>query len=285
MTTLKKVGAYGPAVVASVVLTFVVGAVLPPPVGLAVFVGGLAVMVALLLGVGESSAVRILFRARGLTLGEADALAPAVALLCQRGVPMDRLDLRVQDGVVPIAACGVGRRTVVVSAGLVGAVRDGQLPVDQAAAVLGHGAGVVLSCAVRSDPALAFWTLPWQVIQRPASAIAVACRRLPLAAVAWKVRFVLAVVAAVQAVAAGQPVVALVLVTATALAYAAGAGDRAWAATIRDIGDDQVARASLANAMARFLLRCSRSPSTHERVHALTGPALRPRPALVTSAP
>jgi len=50
----------------------------------------------------------------------------------------------------------------VVSAGLVGAVRDGQLPVDQAAAVLGHGAGVVLSGVVRSDPALAFWTLPWR---------------------------------------------------------------------------------------------------------------------------
>lgn len=285
MTTLKKLGAYGPAVVASVVLMFVVGAVLPPPVGLAVFVGGLAVMVAMLLGVGESSAVRILFRARRLTVAEADAIAPAVAMLCQRGVPMDRLDLRVRDRVVPIAVCGVGRRTVVVSAGLVGAVRDGQLPVDQAAAVLGHGAGVVLSGVVRSDPALAFWTLPLQLVQRPAAALAMACRQFPLARVAWKVRFVLGVVAVVQAVAAGQPMVALVLVGATALTYAAGAGDRAWAATIRDIGDEQVRRAGLADALARCLLRCSGSPSTHERVHSLTGPASRPRPALVASAP
>ncbi len=71
MTTMRKVLAYGPAVVVSMVLTFVVGAVLPPTVGLALFVGGLATMVALLLGAGESAAVRFLFRAGILSSAEA----------------------------------------------------------------------------------------------------------------------------------------------------------------------------------------------------------------------
>ncbi|MGL5856968.1 MAG: hypothetical protein ACRC35_00905 [Angustibacter sp.] len=43
-------------------------------------------MAALLLGAGEPLAVRVLLRARSLTPAEADALAPAVAVLCQRGV-------------------------------------------------------------------------------------------------------------------------------------------------------------------------------------------------------
>ncbi len=67
VTRMRKVLAYGPPVAVSTVLTFVVGAVLPATLGLALFVVGLATMVALLLGAGESAAVRILFRARDLS--------------------------------------------------------------------------------------------------------------------------------------------------------------------------------------------------------------------------
>lgn len=98
---------------------------------------------------------------------------------------MGALRLQVRDDAVPIAAGGAGRRTVVVSAGLVAAVRDRQLPVDQAAAVLGHGAGVVLSGAVRSDPALEFWTLPWQALHGLGEGLSRAFRWLPL--VRWAV--------------------------------------------------------------------------------------------------
>jgi hypothetical protein len=283
MTSLKKVLAYTPAVVVSMLLTFAVGAVLPAPVGVALFVGGLAVMVALLLGAGEASAVRILFRARALSPAEASALAPAVAMLCQRGVPMGGFQLRVQDGAAPIAAGGAGRRTVVVSAGLVGAVRDGQLPVDQAAAVLGHGAGVVLSGAVRSDPALQFWTLPWQVVRGVVHALIGAFRWLPLVGWAWNGRFIVAAIAAVQAVAADQYVVAAVLIAGCATTYLVGVWERAWAITISDLGDTRVRQAGLADALGRFLLRCSQSAQTHERVHAVTGPVQRPQLALVTT--
>lgn len=283
MTTIRKVLAYGPAVVVSIVLTFVVGAVLPATVALALFVGGAATMVALLLGAGEAPAVRILFRARGLSSAEAAALAPAVALLCQHGVDMDALRLRVQDGVVPIAAVGTGRRTVVVSAGLVAAVRDRQLPVEQAAAVLCHGAGVVLSGAVRSDPALEFWTLPWHAIRGLAEGVSRVLRWVPLVRWAWKGRFVLTAIAAVQAGAARQLLVAAVIGLVGALSYLVGVWERAWAATIREFGDEQVRRAGLAEALSRFLLRCSSSPEVHERVHALTGPAQRPQLAVVAS--
>ncbi|NNM46946.1 hypothetical protein [Knoellia koreensis] len=271
-TSLKKVLACGPAVVVSVMLTFVFGSVLPPLAGLAAFVIGLGVMLALLVGWGEPLASRLLFHARALNEAEIGTLAPAVAMLCQRGIPMGRLDVRVKRNAVPIAAVGVGRRTVVVSGGLMGAIRDEQLPVDQAAAVLGHCAGVVLSGAVRSDPALAYWTLPWQLTRALVGALVQPFRRLPLAALAWRGRFVVALVAAVQSVIAEQLGVAGALVTLCALSYLLGAGEGAWAATLREIGDDRVRQAGLADALARLLLRCSSSAATHERVHALTGP-------------
>ncbi len=285
MVMTRKVLAYGPAVVVSMVLTVVVGAVLPATVGLAVFVGGLAIMVALLLGAGEGSAVLVLFRARDLSSAEAAALAPAVALLCQHGVDMGALRLRVRDGVVPITALGVGRRTVVVSAGLVAAIRDRHLPVEQAAAVLCHGAGVVLSGAVRSDPALEFWTLPWQAIRGVAEGVSRACRWLPLVRWTWKARFILAMIGAVQAAAARQWLVAAVIALVGGLPYLVRVWERAWAATIREVGDEQVRGAGLAEALSRFLLRCSSSPLVHERVHALTGPVQRPQLAVVASRP
>jgi len=283
MPAMRKLLAYGPAVVVSMVLTFLVGAVLPATVGLVLFVGGLATMVALLLGAGESPAVRLLFRARDLSSAEAAALAPAVALLCQHGVPMGALRLHVQDGAVPIAAGGAGRRTVVVSAGLVAAVRDRQLPVEQAAAVLGHGAGVVLSGAVRSDPALEFWTLPWQALRGLAQGLSRAFRWLPLVRWAWRGRFILAVIAAAQAGAAQQWLVAAVIALVGALSYLVSLWERPWARTIRELGDEQVRQVGLAEALSRFLLRCSSSPQVHERVNALAGPAERPQPALVNS--
>ena len=222
-------------------------------------------------------------RARDFSSAEAAALAPAVALLCQHGVDMGALRLRVQEGVVPITALGAGRRTVVVSAGLVAAVRDRRLPVEQAAAVLCHGAGVVFSGAVRSDPALEFWTLPWQAIRGLAEGVSRAFRSLPPVRWAWKARFIVAMIGAVQAGAARQWLVAAVIALVGVLSYLVSLWERAWAATIREFGDEQVRQAGLAADLSRFLLRCSSSPEVHERVHALTGPAQRPQLAVVAS--
>ncbi len=170
-----------------------------------------------------------------------------------------------------------------VSAGLVAAVRDRQLPVDQAAAVLGHAAGVVLSGAVRSDPALEFWTLPWQVLRAVAEGVSRAFRWLPLMWWAWKCRFILAAIAAAQAGAAHQWLVAAVITLVGALSYLVSVWERAWATTIRELGDERVRQAGLAEALSRFLLRCSSSPEVQERVHALTGHTERPQIALEAS--
>src|SRR5690606_10055978 len=57
----------------------------------------------------------------------------------------------------------LGRRTVVVSRGLVEAIRSGQLAPQQAAAVITHEVGVLRSGLTRHDPALVILLAPWKV--------------------------------------------------------------------------------------------------------------------------
>ena len=149
--------------------------------------------------------------------------------------------------------------------------------------MLGHGAGAVLSGAMRSDPALELWTLPWQAVGGLVRGLSQAFRWLPLVRWAWRGRFILAVIAAAQAGAGQQWLVAAVIAFVGALSYLMSLWERAWAATIRKLGDERVRQAGLAEALTRLLLRCSSSPEVHERVHALTGPAERPQIALVAS--
>lgn len=274
-TTTRKALAYGPGVVFSAMVTVMLGGLLPPLVGPVVIAAFAVLTVAVLSGVAERQAVRVLGQARPLTAAEVDALAPAVGFACRHGAPVAGLELRVRESSAAVAAYGVGRRTVVVTSGLVRAVRDGRLPVDQAAAVLTHGAGAVVSGAVRADLALELCTLPWQVARGVLSALTAPFRRSPLLSLAWKCRFVVATIAAVQAVMADQTGVAVVIIAACALTYLAGRWEHAWARTLVTIGDDTVREAALGDALARFLLRCSRSSEAHERAHALSGPARR----------
>ena len=53
------------------------------------------------------------------------------------------------------------------------------------------------------------------------------------------------------------------------LSYLIPRWEKAWAAGLQALGDEQVAHAGLAPALAEFLLRQSRSAATFERVHSL----------------
>jgi hypothetical protein len=128
--------ARSPGLFVSTVLTCLVGALLPPLPGLMLFVGGLALTVVLCEGGLERPAVRLLSRARVLSEAEAAALAPAIALLCQKGMGPPVVELYARDGEVEISAGATGRHSVVVSSGLLQAAQLGQLPADQAAGVI-----------------------------------------------------------------------------------------------------------------------------------------------------
>ena len=107
--------ARSPGLVVSTVLTCMVGALLPPLPGLTLFVGGLALIVVLCAGGLERPAIRLLGRARVFSEAEAVALAPAIALLCQKGIGPPVVELYARDGEVRISAGAAGRHSVVVS--------------------------------------------------------------------------------------------------------------------------------------------------------------------------
>lgn len=90
--------ARSPGLLVSTVLSCMVGAVLPPLPALTLFVGGLALMVVLCAGGLERPAVRLLCHARAFSEAEAVALAPSIALLCQKSIGPPVVELYARDG-------------------------------------------------------------------------------------------------------------------------------------------------------------------------------------------
>jgi hypothetical protein len=277
--------ARAPGLFVSTVLTCMVGALLPQLAGLTLFVGGLALTVVLCAGGLERPVVRLLGRARVLSEVEAAALAPAIALLCQKGLGPPAVDLYARDGEVGISAGAAGRRSVVVSTGLLQAARVGQLPADQAAGVIAAAVGRIRLGQTRFDVAVELWTIPWQLVRAVCLAIAKTVGLFPLTRLAWRIRFVVAAAAVVQSVAEGRIAAGVLVAVFIALTYLAPRWQRQWDMRSQDDSDRFVADHELGDALGRFLRRCPPQPRTLERNHRLTGPVVRPSLALVVSEP
>jgi hypothetical protein len=276
--------ARSPGLVVSTVLTCMVGALLPSLPGLTLFAGGLALTVVLCAGGLERPAVRLLGRARALSEAEAAALAPAIALLCQKGLGPPAVDLYARDGEVGISAGAAGRRSVVVSAGLLHAAQLGQLPADQATGVITAAVARIRLGQTRFDIAAEFWTIPWQLARAVCVAVAKTVGSFPLTRFTWRIRFVVATVAVAQSLPDGRIAGGGVVAVFIALTYLAPRWQRQWDIRSQDDSDRFVADHELGKALGRFLRRCPPEPRTVERIHRLTGP-VRPSLALVVSDP
>src|SRR5665647_629092 len=277
--------ARSPGLLVSTVLTCMVGALLPPLAGLTLFVGGLALTIVLCAGGLERPAVRLLGRARALSEAEAAALAPAIALLCQKGLGAPAVELYARDGEVGISAGAAGRRSVVVSAGLLQAAQMGELPADQAADVIAAAVGRIRLGQNRCDVAVEFWTIPWQLVRAVALAIAKTVGWFPLTRFAWRIRFVVAAAAVAQSATDGRIAAGVVVALFIALTYLAPRWQCQWDVRSQDDSDRFVAEHGFGDALGRFLRRCPPGPRTLERIHRLTGPVTRPSPALVACDP
>ena len=284
-TGMTRALARSPGLFASTVLTCMVGALLPPLVGSAIFYGGLALMGVLCVGALERSAVRLLGRARVLSEAEAAALAPALALLSQRGLGPPAIKFYARDGEVGIAAGPVGRRSVVVSAGLLRATQIGHLPADQAAGVIAAAIGRIRLGQTRFDVAVEFWTIPWQLLRAVCMAIARTFALLPLTQLAWRIRFVVTSVAVVQSFTEGRTASAVIVAVFIALTYVTPRWQRHWELRSQNEADRFVADHELGDALGGFLRRCPPDPRTLERIHLLSGPVFRPSLALAANEP
>lgn len=272
---MVKARAAGPGVVVSVVVVALTLAAVPAPA-----VAGATVVLAVFLwaaghGAWEGPAAALVLGARRLRPSERDELAAVLTQLCRVGLGPPLVELRVKRSRV-IGATGAGRRTVVVSTGLIEAVVRGELPGRQAAAVVAHSAVLVREGLTRADLLIGCVSSPWRAMRAAVNGIG---RALPLSLATWRLRVVVVAVAAVQAVQVGRVGLAVTIAAIGAFSYVVPVWERGWRDLCVRAGDEGVARAGFGDDLVAFLRACPRTNTTAARLRALA-PAGTQRPAL-----
>lgn len=278
---LRKATFVAPRLVASTLLVLVIAPALPDWAGIGLFWGGLTVGLLLVLGVGESLAVRALFNARRLTQVERAGLAAVVADLCHLELGPPIVDLYVARRRGAPAAIAHGRRSIVMAPEFINGILTGRLPRREAVAVLAHASLVTRSGLVRHDAAIVFWSTPWRVLAvvgRPARG---------LLGFAWKIRVVVFGVAIWQSAAGSTsapgplngPMIAVALSVILALTYLAPRWAIGWENLVASTGDRKLLARGLGPAMASFLRRYPQTSALIERTQ-LLDPPVRPKTQL-----
>lgn len=111
---------------------------------------------------GERWLTRLFLRARAPRLHQRHTLAPVAEVLLRHGVPPDRFVL-LAGSCRQVDVNAIGRRTVVVSQGMVEGVRSGRLAPESAASVIAHELGVLRTGLTRHDPGLMVLLAPWKI--------------------------------------------------------------------------------------------------------------------------
>lgn len=269
---MRKFAAHVVPVTVSTTLVVMAGALMPPLAAWALLLVGPTIALGLALGAWEREARQVLRGARQLTPTEERILAPALEVLQRQGALSWPVEIVRHNRSSPgVYAMGVGRRTVIVSTGLLDAARGQHLPAVEIAAVIGHAVGLTRTKQVRSDLVLAYWTLPWQLACLLVAASGQLLRPLrPLFRAGWMVaRPIVAVGAAVQTTQQGYPAIGAAVIVLLLVTYAHPYAQRSWARHLEDVGDHQAAACGLATPLAAFLRRFPPTPRLDERTHRL----------------
>lgn len=269
---MRKFLAHVVPVAVSTTLVVITGSLMPPLAAWALLLIGPAIALGLGLGFWEDVACRFLRGARPLTPTEVQILAPTLEILQQQGLLNPPVEIVGHSGTSPgVHAMGEGRRTVIVSAGLLKAARDRRLPVSELAAVVAHAIGQVRTGQVRSDLVLTYWTLPWRLACLLVNTIGHLLRPMrPIFRAGWMfVRPVVGIGAAVQATQQGYPAIGVAVIVLLLLTYAHPWAERTWARRLVDVGDHQAAVHGLGAPLASFLRRFPPTPRSDERTHRL----------------
>lgn len=268
--------AVGPGVVVSVVVVALTLAAAPAPTAAVVALALAGVVLAAGHRACEGPAAAIVLGARRLRPSERDELAAVLTQLCRVGLGPPLVELRVKRSRA-IGAIGAGRRTVVVSTGLIEAVVLGDLPSRQAAALVAHSAVLAREGLTRADLLIGCATAPWRAIQASVRGVSSWGRRLPFTQAAWRLRAVVVAVAVVQAVQVGQVGLAVATAAIGVFSCALPVWERRWHDLLVRAGDRGAARAGLGDDLVAFLRTCPRSDTTGARLRALVRPR-RSRP-------
>ena len=275
---VAKALAVGPGVVVSAVVVALTLAAAPGPIA----AGAALVLAGVVAAAGhpswEGQVAAILLGARRLRPSERDDLAAVLTQLCRAGLGPPLIDVRVKRSRA-IGAMGSGRRTVIVSTGLIEAVALGDLSSHQAAAVVAHSAVLVREGPTRADLIIGCVSAPWRATRAAIHGICSSLRWLPLTQAAWRLRVVVVAVAVVQAVQAGRVDLAVAIAAIGTLSYGLPVWERRWHQLLMRVGDEGVVRVGFGDDLVAFLHTCPRTDDTRKRLRTLFPSGTR-RPAL-----
>lgn len=280
-----KVVVRGPALLVSGVLVVVACALLPPVLGLVLFLAAVAVVAALALGRFEVVAIRMLTRSRLATAAECQVLAPVFVELSAGGVDVGSMYVRLLQRAQTPVALAVGHRALVVTPGLVEGLYRGGITVTEAEALLAHAVGRRRALKPRLELAVLAATAPWRVVIALFDRVGRTFAWLPLTRTAWALRGVVGVICVVQSVADGRVWPGLLGGAVIALTYLVPAAGRIIETRTEVAADQCVVELGLGGVMVQVLRRYG-YPITLERLQRLESPPApseRPRLYLVPS--
>jgi len=237
----SKARAVSVPIVASTSMTCAVGAVLPPLPGLVLFTLGVVFGCLLLVGRMEPVVVRVVCGGAPLTAEDHRALGPVLGVLSSHGLGAPTVRFWVRPGSSSDGPISVGRRSVLVSRGLIAAISSGEVGVERAATLFAQAAGLVRGGATRGDLFIRFWTLPWVLLTSGMMRAARGVGVLPLVLMTWKARWLLTVVAAAQAMAESHVALAGLVVGIGAISYLWPRWVRGWQTECQVLGDEAAA--------------------------------------------
>lgn len=269
----------GPALLMSSVLTVVVCALLPPTLGLVVFLAAGGLLAALALGHLQEVGIAAFTRARPATEAELQVMAPALNELAGRGVGIGALFVRrVQRSSTPVTVA-IGPCTVVVSPGLVAATYRGDVTGAEAAATLAHAVGRRRALRPRLELAVLAATTPWRLVVAMLCRVGRAFGWLPFMRLAWTLRGVVGVICVMQSVAEGRAAPGGLGGTVIALTYLVLAAGRRIEHRIEAEADRFLLDLGLGTVLAGLLRRYGQ-PMTLERTQRLAAAPPPPLPRL-----
>ena len=222
---LLKAAVVVPDVIISSLLWLVIVAVLPPAVGFSLTVAGVVICALIAAGLGEDTAVRLLYRARRANPAEAPRLNVSWRIATHQ-LDANGVQLRIVTHGPPIATAG--RRHLLLSREVVDAYCANEVTAHTVAALIAEGIGRHRHGHTRFDLLWTFWTLPWDFIRGIAHAIGRRVDWIPLVQLAWRTRVVVGTIAVVLEAQAGRWPSPIIIGVFIALSYLMPRWRQAW---------------------------------------------------------
>lgn len=276
--TVLKATTFWPATLVSFVLFMVVVALVPPFLSLPLVLAATALLVALASGRLEEPAVELLTGARPAAAGERQVMGSVVDGLARVGITDLELLVRRRQRASSPAVTVLGRRSVLLTPGLVEAVCRGWVATEEVVALVAQAVAARRARRPRAELAALVATSPWRVVVMVFRGVGAAFAWLPFMGMAWALRGVVAVICVLQSVVEGRAAVGLLGGSVIALTYVVPAAARVLQARTEAIGDQFVVDQRLGGVLARFLIRYGH-PVSVERLRHLEQPPPPPVPS------